>query len=244
MKDLSVVIVGGGSVSERSCPHGRDEGASKIALIDIIRRPPKPPLNSPDERAADSLRQMRHPSRPECTPRLMIVSSSPRRHAGQLRCDYRGGRFLRSPTPNGTHPRRQYQSAYHIGRRRRQHAVAEPKNLVRGRIVNLTSVDAFKAHPRTHITRNQGRRVSLTRRSRITSPRMDPGIRSPPAGMARNAPTPLASSRACEGEPPRASAQPQRSPNGVDAGGPRNTYMTGEKIIVSGVTFTLDAICA
>lgn len=114
----------------------------------------------------------------------------------------------------------------------------EVKDRVRGRIVNITSVDAFKAHPQNaHYAATKAAVVSLTKS-------MAHAVA--PDGILVNsvAPAGMATERARElgflGELAKASplgrgGEPEEMAEWVlMAGGPRNTYMTGENIIVSG----------
>lgn len=121
-----------------------------------------------------------------------------------------------------------------VGHMRRQDPIAH----VRGRIVNITSVDAFKAHPQNaHYAATKAAVVSLTRSF---------AHEVAPDGILVNsvAPAGMATERARQlgflGELAKASplgrgGEPQEMAEWVlMAGGPRNTYMTGENIIVSG----------
>lgn len=114
----------------------------------------------------------------------------------------------------------------------------QPRDNVRGRIVNITSVDAFKAHPQNaHYAATKAAVVSLTRSF---------AHEVAPDGILVNsvAPAGMATERARElgflGELARASplgrgGEPREMAEWVlMAGGPKNTYMTGENIIVSG----------
>lgn len=113
-----------------------------------------------------------------------------------------------------------------------------PTGHIRGRIVNITSVDAFKAHPQNaHYAATKAAVVSLTK-SMAQAVAAD-GIlvnSVAPAGMA----TEKARESGFLDELARASplgrgGEPQEMAEWVlMAGGPRNTYMTGENIIVSG----------
>ena len=120
----------------------------------------------------------------------------------------------------------------------RQMRDQQPTGNVRGRIVNITSVDAFKAHPQNaHYAATKAAVVSLTRSF---------AQEVAPDGILVNsvAPAGMATERARElgflGELAKASplgrgGEPQEMAEWVlMAGGPRNTYMTGENIIVSG----------
>lgn len=114
----------------------------------------------------------------------------------------------------------------------------EPRGHIRGRIVNITSVDAFKAHPSNiHYAATKAAVVSLTRS--IADHVAPDGIlvnSVAPAGMAtekaRQAgflPELAKASPLGRGALPREIAEWV-----LVAGGPKNTYMTGENIIVSG----------
>lgn len=114
----------------------------------------------------------------------------------------------------------------------------EPVAHVRGRIVNITSVDAFKAHPKNiHYAATKAAVVSLTKS--VADYVAHDGIlvnSVAPAGMA----TEKARASGFIDELAKASplgrgALPREIAEWVVmAGSPRNTYMTGENIIVSG----------
>jgi NAD(P)-dependent dehydrogenase (short-subunit alcohol dehydrogenase family) len=114
----------------------------------------------------------------------------------------------------------------------------EPKGKVRGRIVNITSVDAFKAHPQNaHYAATKAAVVSLTKSMAHAVAADGILVNSvAPAGMA----TEKAREAGFLGELAKASplgrgGEPQEMAEWVlMAGGPKNTYMTGENIIVSG----------
>ena len=114
----------------------------------------------------------------------------------------------------------------------------EPVNNIRGRIVNITSVDAFKAHPQNaHYAATKAAVVSLTRSF---------AHEVAPDGILVNsvAPAGMATERARElgflEELARASplgrgGEPREIAEWVlMAGSSKNSYMTGENIIVSG----------
>jgi NAD(P)-dependent dehydrogenase (short-subunit alcohol dehydrogenase family) len=114
----------------------------------------------------------------------------------------------------------------------------ELKDRVRGRIVNITSVDAFKAHPQNaHYAATKAAVVSLTKSmAHAVAPDGILVNSVAPAGMA----TEKARELGFLGELAKASplgrgGEPEEMAEWVlMAGGPRNTYMTGENIIVSG----------
>jgi NAD(P)-dependent dehydrogenase (short-subunit alcohol dehydrogenase family) len=109
---------------------------------------------------------------------------------------------------------------------------------VRGRIVNIASVDAFKAHPQNaHYAATKAAVVSLTKS--MAQEVAPDGIlvnAVAPAGMATE------KARAAgflvelaKASPLGRGGEPREMAEWVlMAGGPRNTYMTGETIIVSG----------
>lgn len=114
----------------------------------------------------------------------------------------------------------------------------EPVGKVRGRIVNLASVDAFKAHPQNaHYAATKAAVVSLTKSmAHAVAPDGILVNSVAPAGMATD------KARASGFLDELAKASPlgrggepeEMAPWVLMAGGPRNTYMTGETIIVSG----------
>ncbi|MBL9063727.1 SDR family oxidoreductase [Tabrizicola sp.] len=114
----------------------------------------------------------------------------------------------------------------------------DPVAHVRGRIVNITSVDAFKAHPKNiHYAATKAAVVSLTKS--VADYVAPDGIlvnSVAPAGMA----TEKARASGFLDELAKASplgrgALPREIAEWVVmAGSPKNTYMTGENIIVSG----------
>lgn len=120
----------------------------------------------------------------------------------------------------------------------RQMRMQDPKGHVRGRIVNITSVDAFKAHPaNAHYAATKAAVVSLTKSF---------AHEVAPDGILVNsvAPAGMATARARElgfldelakASPLGRGGEPREMGEWVlMAGGPKNTYMTGENIIVSG----------
>lgn len=114
----------------------------------------------------------------------------------------------------------------------------EPKARIRGRIVNLTSVDAFKAHPQNaHYAATKAAVVSLTRSFAHHAARDGILVNSvAPAGMATERARALGFLEELANASPlgRGAQPPEIAEWVLMAGGPRNTYMTGENIIVSG----------
>jgi NAD(P)-dependent dehydrogenase (short-subunit alcohol dehydrogenase family) len=120
----------------------------------------------------------------------------------------------------------------------RQMRGQDPIGHVRGRIVNITSVDAFKAHPQNaHYAATKAAVVSLTKSfAHEVAPDGILVNSVAPAGMA----TEKARASGFLAELAKASplgrgGEPREMAEWVlMAGGPKNTYMTGENIIVSG----------
>ena len=114
----------------------------------------------------------------------------------------------------------------------------EPKDHVRGRIVNLTSVDAFKAHPQNaHYAATKAAVVSLTRSFAHHVAKDGILVNSvAPAGMATEKAKALGFlEELAKASPLGRGAQPEEIAQWVlMTGGPKNTYMTGENVIVSG----------
>ena len=113
-----------------------------------------------------------------------------------------------------------------------------PLGHVRGRIVNITSVDAFKAHPQNaHYAATKAAVVSLTKS--LAHEVAPDGIlvnSVAPAGMATERARELGFlAELAKASPLGRGGEPREMAEWVlMAGGPRNTYMTGENIIVSG----------
>jgi NAD(P)-dependent dehydrogenase (short-subunit alcohol dehydrogenase family) len=109
---------------------------------------------------------------------------------------------------------------------------------VRGRIVNITSVDAFKAHPQNaHYAATKAAVVSLTRSfAHAFAPEGILVNSVAPAGMAtEKARASGFLEELAKASPLGRGGEPREMAEWVlMAGGPRNTYMTGENIIVSG----------
>ncbi len=114
----------------------------------------------------------------------------------------------------------------------------DPRDRVRGRIVNLTSVDAFKAHPQNaHYAATKAAVVSLTRSFAHAHAADGILVNSvAPAGMATEKARQFGIlEELAKANPLGRAAEPKEMAEWVlMAGGSRNTYMTGENIIVSG----------
>jgi NAD(P)-dependent dehydrogenase (short-subunit alcohol dehydrogenase family) len=109
---------------------------------------------------------------------------------------------------------------------------------IRGRIVNITSVDAFKAHPQNaHYAATKAAVVSLTKSmAEAVAPDGILVNSVAPAGMATDKARAAGFlAELAEASPLGRGGEPREMAEWVlMAGGPRNTYMTGENIIVSG----------
>ena len=120
----------------------------------------------------------------------------------------------------------------------RQMRLQPQVGMVRGRIVNITSVDAFKAHPQNaHYAATKAAVVSLTKS--MAHEVAPDGIlvnSVAPAGMATDRARQLGFlPELAKASPLGRGGEPQEMAEWVlMAGGPKNTYMTGETIIVSG----------
>ena len=120
----------------------------------------------------------------------------------------------------------------------RQMRTQEPQAHVRGRIVNITSVDAFKAHPQNaHYAATKAAVVSLTKSfAHEVAPDGILVNSVAPAGMATERARELGFlAELAKASPLGRGGEPREMAQWVlMAGGARNTYMTGENIIVSG----------
>jgi NAD(P)-dependent dehydrogenase (short-subunit alcohol dehydrogenase family) len=120
----------------------------------------------------------------------------------------------------------------------RQMRAQDAVDRVRGRIVNITSVDAFKAHPQNaHYAATKAAVVSLTRSfAHALAPDGVLVNSVAPAGMATEKARQAGFlEELAKASPLGRGGEPREMAEWVlMAGGPRNTYMTGENIIVSG----------
>lgn len=114
----------------------------------------------------------------------------------------------------------------------------DPIGHVRGRIVNITSVDAFKAHPQNaHYAATKAAVVSLTRSfAHALAPDAILVNSVAPAGMATQKARELGFlDELAKASPLGRGGEPREMAEWVMmAAGSKNTYMTGENIIVSG----------
>lgn len=244
MDGLAVVVVGGGSgLGALTAEMAVQAGAAAIGVIDLD-----------GDAASDAVRNAGETGLPAAHARCDIRdAASTRRALGHVVEEL--GRLDTLVNCAGVYPRRplleisaedwdtslavNVKGTYHamvaaVEHMREQDRVED----VRGRIVNISSVDAFKAHPQNaHYAATKAAVVSLTRSfAHELAPQGILVNAVAPAGMATEraraagfldeltATNPL-------GRP----ADPREIAEWVlMAGGPRNTYMTGETMIVSG----------
>ncbi len=244
MKDLSVLIIGGGSgLGALLAKKAVEEGAAAIGVVDL------------DETAAEAaLAPARAAGLPAASARC-DVQVGPQCHAAFDAIAAKLGRIDTLVNCAAIYPRRpilditdaewdasngiNIKGTYHMIVAAVRHMQAQaPKDKVRGRIVNITSVDAFKAHPQNaHYAATKAAVVSLTRSFAHHVAKDNILVNSvAPAGMA----TEKAKASGFLEELTKASplgrgAEPPEIAEWVlMVGGPRNTFMTGENVIVSG----------
>lgn len=244
MKDLSILIVGGGAgLGELLARMAVADGAAKIGIIDI------------NQKAAEAALE---PARAKGLPTAAAscdIQVGPQCHAAFEAIASKLGQVDTIINCAAIYPRRplleitdaewdasngiNIKGTYHMMVAAVNHMQKQsPKNNVRGRIVNLTSVDAFKAHPQNaHYAATKAAVVSLTRSFAHHVAKDGILVNSvAPAGMA----TEKAKAAGFLDELAKASplgrgALPEEIAQWVlMTGGPKNTYMTGENVIVSG----------
>jgi len=244
MKDLNVVIVGGGAglgalVAEMAVA----EGAAAIGIIDL----------NPDAAQAALT-----PARDRGLPIAWAacdIRTAPAAHAAFASVAASLGRVDTLVNSAAIYPRRpileisdedwdastaiNVKGTYHMMVAAiHQMRLQDPRDHIRGRIVNITSVDAFKAHPQNaHYAATKAAVVSLTRS--MAQEVAPDGIlvnSVAPAGMATERARELGFLPELAKASPlgRGGAPREMAEWVLMAGGPRNTYMTGENIIVSG----------
>ena len=244
MKDLSEVIVGGGAgLGALLARMAVADGASGLGIID---------LNAEAAEAALA------PARAAGIPTSFAacdIRTGPAAHEAFARVAAELGRVDTLINSAAIYPRKpileisdadwdasnaiNVKGSYHMMVAAIRHMQAQDlKGRVRGRIVNITSVDAFKAHPQNaHYAATKAAVVSLTKSmAHAVAPDGILVNSVAPAGMA----TEKARELGFLGELAKASplgrgGEPEEMAEWVlMAAGPRNTYMTGENIIVSG----------
>ena len=244
MKDLNVVIVGGGAglgaLLAEMCV---ENGASGIGVIDI------------DAAAAESALAPARAKGLKAAFAACDIRTSAASHAAFNAVAATLGRvdtlinsaaiYPRKPTLGVTDEDWDASNAinvkgtYHMMVAAIEHMRGlDPKGHIRGQIVNITSVDAFKAHPNNiHYAATKAAVVSLTKSmADFVAPDGILVNSVAPAGMA----TEKARASGFLDELAKASplgrgGEPREMAEWVlMAAGPKNTYMTGENIIVSG----------
>lgn len=244
MKDLSVVIVGGGAgLGALVADMAVEAGAAAIGIIDL------------DAAAAAAVAGRAAAAGLRAAHAACDIRTSAAAHAAFAQVAQALGRVDTLVNSAAIYPRRpileisdadwdasnavNVKGTYHMMvaaiRQMKGQSATGP---VRGRIVNITSVDAFKAHPQNaHYAATKAAVVSLTRSM---------AHEVAPDGILVNsvAPAGMATDRARElgflpelakASPLGRGGEPREMAEWVlMAGGPKNTYMTGENIIVSG----------
>jgi NAD(P)-dependent dehydrogenase (short-subunit alcohol dehydrogenase family) len=244
MKGLALVIVGGGAgLGALLARMAVDEGASGLGIID---------LNA--EAAEAALASARTAGIPASFA-ACDIRTAPAAHQAFAKVATDLGRVDTLINSAAIYPRKpileitdadwdasnavNVKGTYHMMVAAIRHMQAQDmKDRVRGRIVNITSVDAFKAHPQNaHYAATKAAVVSLTKSmAHAVAPDGILVNSVAPAGMA----TDKARELGFLGELAKASplgrgGEPEEMAQWVlMAGGPKNTYMTGENIIVSG----------
>ncbi|MGV3551017.1 SDR family NAD(P)-dependent oxidoreductase [Rhizobium sp.] len=244
MKGLSVLIVGGGSgLGALLAKRAVEEGATAIGIIDI------------NKDAADAALAPAKAAGLPTASAIADIQVGPQCHAAFEAIAKDIGRVDTVINCAAIYPRRpileitdaewdasngiNIKGTYHMMVAAVAHMQAqEPKEQVRGRIVNLTSVDAFKAHPQNaHYAATKAAVVSLTRSFAHHVAKDGILVNSvAPAGMATDRARELGFlDELAKASPLGRGALPTEIAEWVlMTGGPKNSYMTGENVIVSG----------
>ncbi|MET0527298.1 MAG: SDR family oxidoreductase [Microvirga sp.] len=244
MKDLSVVIVGGGAgLGALIARMAVEDGASAIGIIDI------------NAEAAETALEPARAAGLAVAFAACDIHTADAAHAAFDAVVSSLGRVDTLVNSAAIYPRKplleitdadwdasnavNVKGTYHMMVAAVRHMQdQEPKGRVRGRIVNITSVDAFKAHPQNaHYAATKAAVVSLTRSfAHHVAPDGILVNSVAPAGMATERARELGFlDELAKASPLGRGGEPEEMAQWVlMAGGPRNTYMTGENIIVSG----------
>jgi NAD(P)-dependent dehydrogenase (short-subunit alcohol dehydrogenase family) len=244
MKDLSVVVIGGGAglgllLADMSVEYG----AAGIGVIDL------------DGAAASAALASGRAAGVKCASAACDIRGGAEAHAGFTTVAAALGRVDTVINCAAIYPRKDLleitdadwdasnavniKGSFHMMVAAvKQFRAQQTDGVVKGRIVNITSVDAFKAHPQNaHYAATKAAVVSLTKSfAHEVAPDGILVNSVAPAGMA----TEKARTSGFLGELAAASplgrgGEPREMAEWVMmAGGPKNTYMTGENIIVSG----------
>lgn len=242
MKDLNVVIVGGAMgfgalIAEMAV----EAGAKGVGVIDVADADAVlAPLAAKGVTVASARADIR--TAPACQMAFDEVAGALGRVDTLVNC---AAIYPRKPTLGVTDEEWDLSNAINIKGTYHMMVAAiahmktqEPVAHVRGRIVNITSVDAFKAHPKNiHYAATKAAVVSLTRS--VADYVAPDGIlvnSVAPAGMATEKARQLGFlDELAKASPLGRGALPREIAEWVVmAGSPKKTYMTGESIIVSG----------
>ncbi len=244
MKDLTVVIIGGGAgLGALLAEMAVEQGAAGIGIIDI------------DGDAAEAALSPARKNGLKASAAACDIRAAEASHAAFGRLAAELGRVDTVINSAAIYPRKplleitdadwdasnaiNVKGTYHMMVAAVHHMRKQPpRGHVRGRIVNITSVDAFKAHPQNaHYAATKAAVVSLTKS--FAQEAAPDGIlvnSVAPAGMATEKAKALGFlAELAKASPLGRGGEPREMAEWVlMAGGPRNTYMTGENIIVSG----------
>lgn len=244
MKDLSIVIVGGGAgLGELLAAMSVEQGATAVGIVDI------------NPTTAEAALAPARAKGLKTSFAVCDIRTADAAHSAFEKVAAELGRVDTLVNSAAIYPRKpileisdadwdasigiNVKGTYHMMVAAAQQMRSQtPMNHVRGRIVNITSVDAFKAHPQNaHYAATKAAVVSLTKS--FAHELAPDGIlvnSVAPAGMAtEKARVSGFLAELAKASPLGRVGEPREMAEWVlMAGGPRNTYMTGENIIVSG----------